>query len=60
MPMVDALEAAGLPKPFRHELRFPPAREGHGMAGSGLFIVNAPFVLAQEAQVLDALFAALR
>lgn len=57
-PMLAALEAAALPKAFRHELRFAPARAGHGMAGSGLFVVNAPFVLAQEAQALAALVAA--
>lgn len=58
LPMLAALEAAALPKALRHELRFAPARDGHGMAGSGLFVVNAPFVLAQEAQALAALVAA--
>lgn len=42
-PMLAALEASGLPKALRHEVNFPPAREGHGMVGSGMFVVNAPF-----------------
>lgn len=58
--MVAALDALGLPKTLRHELRFPPAREGHGMIGSGMFLVNAPFGLGEEAARLDALFAGLR
>lgn len=59
LPMLAALEAAGLPKTLRHEVRFAPAREGHGMVGSGLFVVNAPFGLAEEAGRVDRLFAAL-
>ncbi len=57
-PMVAALGTAGLPKTLRHEVRFPPAREGHGMVGSGMFIVNAPFGAETEARALDALFRA--
>jgi 23S rRNA (adenine2030-N6)-methyltransferase len=55
-PMAGALEAAGFPKILRHEVRFAPAREGHGMVGSGLFILNAPFGLATEAARISALF----
>lgn len=57
--MAALLDAADLPKAFRHEVRFPPAREGHGMVGSGLYVVNAPFGLAGEAARLDRVFAAL-
>ena len=46
--MLDALGGAH-PGGFRHEIRFPPARAGHGMVGSGLFVLNAPFGLAEEA-----------
>lgn len=56
-PMLFALEAANLPKALRHEVRFLPAREGHGMVGSGMFIVNAPFGVKDEAARLDRLFA---
>ena len=37
------------PDALRHEVRFPPARPGHGMVGSGLFVTNPPFGLAEEA-----------
>lgn len=57
--MLDALEAANLPGVLRHEVRFPPARPGHGMVGSGMFIVNAPWGLADEAKRLSGLFARL-
>lgn len=57
--MAAALDALALPKAIRHEVRFPPAREGHGMIGSGLYIANAPFGTAEEAQRLDRVFAAL-
>lgn len=58
-PMLTALEAQDLPGALRHEVRFPPAREGHGMVGSGLFIVNAPWGTEDEAQRLGENFARL-
>lgn len=48
------------PDGFRHEVRFPPARPGHGMIGSGLFVINPPFGLAQEAANLKSWFDKLR
>jgi 23S rRNA (adenine2030-N6)-methyltransferase len=57
-PMARALEAA-FPDGLRHEVRFPPAREGHRMEGSGLFVVNAPYGLEGELAALTARFAAL-
>lgn len=42
-----------------HEIRFPPARPGHGMIGSGIFVLNPPFGLQDAATRLSALFAAL-
>ncbi len=56
-PMLAALDAA-FPGALRHELRFPPAREGHRMVGSGLFTVNPPWGMAEEAARIEALFAA--
>lgn len=53
-PMLSALEAQGLPGALRHEVRFAPVREGHRMIGSGLFVVNAPFGLADAAAQLSA------
>lgn len=48
------------PTALRHEVRFPPARPGHGMVGSGLFVINPPFGLAEEAANLKTLFDTLR
>ncbi|GHE00253.1 external DNA catabolism protein [Defluviimonas sp. 20V17] len=57
-PMLAEL-AAAFPDALRHEVGFPPAREGHGMIGSGIFVVNPPWGLAEEAARLSARFAAL-
>lgn len=57
--MISALNAQGLPKVLKHEVRFPPAREGHRMVGSGMFVVNAPFGIEKEASRLTELFANL-
>lgn len=46
------------PGALRHEVHFPPARPGHRMVGSGLFVVNPPFGLAEEAAHLSAIFTA--
>lgn len=53
--MLAALEAAH-PEALRHEIRFPPAREGHRMTGSGLFVINPPWGLSGEAARVSALF----
>ena len=58
-PMLAELDAAAFPKALRHEVRFPPARDGHSMVGSGMFIVNTPYGLTDEAQRLSGLFAGL-
>ena len=47
--------AANHPGALRHEVRFAPARPGHGLTGSGLFVVNPPWGLAQEAARLAAM-----
>lgn len=51
--MLVALMAAH-PSALRHEIRFAPARDGHGMVGSGLFILNAPYGTAGEAARIGA------
>ncbi|WP_122073244.1 23S rRNA (adenine(2030)-N(6))-methyltransferase RlmJ [Pseudophaeobacter sp. EL27] len=58
-PMLRALENQALPGALRHEVRFPPAREGHRMIGSGMFLVNTPFGTEAECARLDKIFAAL-
>lgn len=55
-PMVRAIEAADLPKLVKSEVSFPPVREGHGMTGSGMIVINAPFGLEDEAASLSKLF----
>ncbi len=55
--LTAALHALALPGALRHEVAFPPARPGHGMTGSGLFVVNAPYGFRDEAGRLSALFA---
>lgn len=57
-PMTDAL-ARAYPKALQHEVRFPPARPGHRMIGSGLFILNAPWGLDAELARLGECFATL-
>lgn len=53
--MLKAL-AAAFPDALCHEVAFPPAREGHRMEGSGLFTVNPPWGMADEAARLTALY----
>lgn len=57
--MLAVLEGMDLPNVLRHEVRFPPARQGHGMIGSGMFIVNAPYGLDVEAARLSEMFSTL-
>lgn len=54
-PMLTDL-CSRFPDALRHEVRFPPARPGHGMVGSGMFVINPPYGLAQEAARLGAQF----
>jgi 23S rRNA (adenine2030-N6)-methyltransferase len=42
IPMLAAFQN-DFPEGYRHEVAFPPAREGHRMVGSGLFITNPPW-----------------
>ena len=57
-PMVRTLRAT-YPEALSHEVRFPPARPGHGMTGSGLFVLKPPFGLTDEAARLTQAFAQL-
>lgn len=58
--LTRGLDALGITDAIRHEVRFPPAREGHGMQGSGLFAVNPPWGWDAAAARLAKRFAALR
>lgn len=57
-PMVRQLQAEH-PQALLSEVRFPPARPGHGMVGSGMFVVNPPYGLEDEARRLRRLYAGL-
>lgn len=57
-PMVDALRAI-FPNGVNHTVLFTPARAGHGMIGSGLFVVNPPYGFEDAAQQLEQKFKAL-
>lgn len=39
-----------------NEVGFPPARDGHRMVGSGMFVINPPYGMDEEAKRLSALF----
>lgn len=54
-PMIRELQAA-LPDALTHEVAFPPARTGHRMVGSGLFVVNAPYGFDNAAADVTSLF----
>jgi 23S rRNA (adenine2030-N6)-methyltransferase len=58
-PMLRALQADH-PDALTHEVHFPPARDGHRMVGSGLFIVNPPYGIGPELKPLSALFRKLK
>ena len=57
--MVRAIAALDLPKVLTSEVAFPPVRAGHGMVGSGMFVLNPPFGLKEEAARLAAKFKTL-
>lgn len=56
--MLARLEQAH-PEALRHEVQFAPARPGHGMVGSGLFVIRPPYGLAEEAAQLARKFKSL-
>ncbi|MDO5705166.1 MAG: 23S rRNA (adenine(2030)-N(6))-methyltransferase RlmJ [Paracoccus sp. (in: a-proteobacteria)] len=55
LAMTAALTVAH-PAALLSEVRFAPARQGHAMVGSGMFVINPPFGLADEAARLQAVF----
>ena len=46
------------PQALLSEVAFPPARPGHSMVGSGMWILNPPWGLQDEARRLEAIFRA--
>ncbi|MFV0292913.1 MAG: 23S rRNA (adenine(2030)-N(6))-methyltransferase RlmJ [Paracoccus sp. (in: a-proteobacteria)] len=53
--MLRQLEAT-FPDALKSEIRFPPAKPGHGMTGSGMFIINPPWGLPDEVARIEAYF----
>ncbi len=60
LPMLTALKAMNMAGALSSEVLFDPARPGHGMVGSGMFVVNAPYGLEDVAAEIADLFAATR
>uniref|UniRef100_UPI0040486115 23S rRNA (adenine(2030)-N(6))-methyltransferase RlmJ n=1 Tax=Yoonia sp. TaxID=2212373 RepID=UPI0040486115 len=58
-PMTAALRAQ-FPDASLHEVRFAPARAGHGMVGSGMFVINAPYGFDAQAAWLSDKFNSLK
>ncbi|MBW4710259.1 23S rRNA (adenine(2030)-N(6))-methyltransferase RlmJ [Roseobacter sp. YSTF-M11] len=58
LPMITRLQDT-YPEALRHEVHFAPARPGHGMVGSGLFVINPPYGLDIEARRMGERFASL-
>lgn len=56
--MIAALRQQ-FPDAIDHQVRFAPAREGHGMIGSGMFVINPPWGLDGVCADLSKRFAAL-
>lgn len=56
LPMIESLRADH-PDALSSEVTFPALRPGHSMTGSGMFVVNAPWGLADEAARLHSVFA---
>lgn len=56
--MMDAL-MAGHPGALRSEVRFGPAKAGHRMVGSGMFVINAPYGMDAEVKGLEGRFGLL-
>ncbi len=57
-PMIAQLQATH-PAGLRHEVEFPPSRPGHGMVGSGLFVINPPYGLAEAGKEVEKIYRAL-
>lgn len=55
LPMIRRI-TADFPDALLHEVRFPPARPGHRMVGSGMAVINPPWKLADSVRALETVF----
>ena len=46
------------PDALLSQVRFAPARQGHGMVGSAMFVISPPWGMADEARRIEAIFPA--
>lgn len=46
--MMDEIEQIGFADTLRHEVQFRAAGDGHRLIGSGVFVINPPYTLADE------------
>lgn len=58
-PLVDGLRDLEIDGVLHSQVHFPPAKPGHGMIGSGLYVVNPPWGLEEAATELAARFESL-
>jgi 23S rRNA (adenine2030-N6)-methyltransferase len=54
--MLGELMSAGFETTLHHEVHFSAAQAGHRLQGSGMFIINPPYTLADEAADVSAIF----
>lgn len=54
--MIEELEMAGFEDTLHHQVHFKAAQAGHRLQGSGVFIINPPYILQDEAQKVSAMF----
>ena len=50
---------ATYPNALKHEVSFAPAKKGHRMIGSGIFVINPPYGLEKETGTIDCIFEAM-
>jgi len=55
--MTVELDALPIDKSAHHQVSFPPARPGHGMIGSGLYVINPPWGFDQAAREISEVLA---
>jgi 23S rRNA (adenine2030-N6)-methyltransferase len=58
--MLEEIEEIGFPETLRHEVSFAPAGTNHRLEGSGVFVINAPYTLAEDAQAVTRVFGTFR
>ena len=56
-PMINMLKSHNFADALHHEIHFPAAHKGHRLTGSGLFMVNPPYVMSDKFAEIDGWFA---